>query len=419
MAAIASAEAIDTTGGTYGVDTNYSTVLTLAAGSMVAGAKYLVLAQMNVGGGNVANQYGARLVHGGSDTVFLGSELITEAHGTVGDLHHMTYMTVWTQPGSAEDIKLQVKTNNASNPVSWDTANIVVIRLDDDLTENTDYWFNEDDDSGAPTALTTTEAPFANVTFTPAAEDYLVIGHIQIACNNVAISHRVRLNRDDTDLAPLYLWEGETTNDNLTSMILRAYTLSASSQNIAIEAEDDGSGTQSDHVSSRLFILRLSAFEDHMSPSWNEAEVAPSKDTWSELATASVTPSTTGDWLLLGFAAYDAGGSGRTGYLRITDDAVAIVAGSDNLSNGACKSYDSTCENPMCRFGVVELSSAGANTLDMDGTTSSNSGGVLEDRAFAGFSLELAAGAAVERAGRAYQVGDDLAMRHFAAKRGW
>ncbi len=302
-------------------------------------------------------------------------------------------MGVYTVPATPVDMVLQVMTVDTGETVSWDSANIIAIRLDDDLTENTDWHYNEDNDEGAPTALTTTPVTFASITFTPgdAGDDWLVIGHSAFDVNDITLNAVTRINFDaGASLVPQFDVEGEDLADTYCGALHRVYNLTAAEHTFALQMEDDGSGTQNDHSSSRIFALNLSKFQQNLAANFSEGEVSQTQDVFTEVATATVTPDTAdGDWLFIGSASADAGGSGRKHTLRIQNAGVTFPVGSDAVTRLRSAAMDSTDEPPLFVAAMQALSS-GSHLMDLDGSTASSSGGPIEDISFSGFSMELA-----------------------------
>jgi hypothetical protein len=396
MAAIAHAETLETTDQSHTGDTNWTTKATLASGSFVAGGKYLILCLAQIGGSSPSDTFGFRLAHGETPAAFTGAETTIEP-AAQDDRHGYGYFTVFTQPGGgAEDVIFQIKTLNSTRTAYADTIHIVAIRLDADLTENTDWFYNEDDDSGAPTEHTTTFAPFASITFTPdnADDDWLILANPSYLGDAVNVQVEYRVNRDsDTEVAPLFSQEGEDTSEALTWLMHRVFTLTAASHTFAVEGRDDATGI-TDHHSSRVFALRLNAFKDYDFV-WNEAEFTPTAThtSFDEIAAIDITPSTAADFLILGYMSFDAAVAGYQGYLRVQKGGTTTPTGSDTALNSRARAYDSDDENPCATMALENLGTS-AQDLDLDATTDITTTPRYEDRSFVALSMELAAGAA-------------------------
>ena len=399
MAAIAHASAEQTTAQTHTGDTNWTDIsgASIAAGSFVAEATYLLLASCQYGGNNSSGHFGIRFVHGATPTAFAGAaSRIEPASPTATERHTYFYMTKFTQPATAELVKLQFATLlDTSHTVVADTITIIAIRLDADLTDGVDFKYAEDDDTGASTAHTTSFAEFANIVWTPgnADDDWLIFGSVSWEVNDVLTNTLTHFRRGTNpaspdDDAPEFSQEGEDNAGVRVTGMHRVFTLPASSQEFAVDMRDDSATDVDNHLRSAVFALRLNAFEDH-GFQWSEGQVDPGTG-GSEIAAIDITPTQAGDFLLLGFAVQDAAGSGDSMAIRMTVDTTETPTGV--YSHTSARAYDATDENPMSIMAMRSFA-ASARDLDFD-AKEFTIGAVVEDRSFVALSMEVVASSA-------------------------
>lgn len=399
MATIAYATVEQLTEQTKTGDTNWSDIsgASIAAGSFVAGAKYLILASAQFGGNDANVNFGIRLVHGTTPTVFPGSTQIMEPpSATASNKNSYLFQVVWTQPGTAELVKLQFQTADAAKIVNADSIRILAIRLDASLTDGSDYKYGEDDDTGAPVAIEDAVwTDFASITFTPANanDDWLVVGCFNWRVDNSTFYQtNVRLNRDsDTELSPSFSEEGEDTAEERVRTLARVFTLSAASHTFKLQANaEEDNADQDDHQWSSIFALRLNAFRNHIF-NWTEAEFANTVDATYEEMTglASYTPDVAGDNVIVASAVKDGGVGGQTTGIRVQVDGATVPTGFDSSYNAT--GWDNTDENPMSLVTIANMA-ASARDIDFDGARLTGSTLAIEDRSIAVFSLELPGG---------------------------
>ena len=152
----------------HALDTDWTALVTFSASNFVGGGVYLLHVEAQVGGESASIMFGCRVVHG--STAFNTSEMLFEPPTAAnGQFQQYSFFTVFTQPGTAEDIIFQYKTTDALLNVRASSIGIRFIRLDADLVSGTDYIYAEDDDTAGPTNHTTDASwsQFASITFTP------------------------------------------------------------------------------------------------------------------------------------------------------------------------------------------------------------------------------------------------------------
>ncbi len=395
MAAIEHVSAEQTTIQTHTGDTTWTDVLEIAAVNFVDNAVYLIIVNCQWGGSSQADNFGMRFVHGGTPTLFPGSDALNEppsSSATVG-LSGYTYMTVFTQPSTAELVKLQFMTVNTGRTVRADSIEIHAIRLDVDLVDGVDYKWAEVDDSATPVVLTTTYVEKANIVFTPinANDTWLVLGSVCWDVNHVSSSTLTKL-RHGTDPAaassvedaPLIIEEGEDLTDRKVFGIQRAFVLPGTSQEFALDMRDDSATDEDDHVRTFIFALRLNAFET-FEWFWEQQELDPTTS-GVEIANVDITPVVTGDYLLLGCSTTDNGNDLDSMAVQMTVDGIETPTGV--YLHTATLMVDGGDRNAMFISALRSLASGAERDIDMD-AKEINSGAELEARSLVVFSMEL------------------------------
>jgi len=326
---------------------SFTDVASISASEFTGGATYLILCSANVGNGSSTSALNYfKTVHGSAG--FTGSTKVVESHNISEPSDVYGYMTKFTQPATPEDIKFQFKGTNAKA----DSVSIIAIPLGG-LIENTDYFFDEDDDSVSPTSHGTTYSDYASVSFTPTNnnDDWLVIANPTVRIDSTA-SNYVYGIRHNTEDRPYFSHEGEDLGESATAILSRAYTLSNStSHTFAVQGKDDETGIN-DHYASRIFVLRLNAMRDYAF-TWTQGRQVHSEDAFESIANVSITPTSNSKALVIGYARHDTDSENDTVKSKLTVDGYAKPTGADGLVNVA---RDSTDERSIVRLGYANLS---------------------------------------------------------------
>ena len=388
MAATAHADTKQTTQQTV-TGTTWVTKVTIASSNFVANAKYLILCFAQLDGDTDGDEYDFRLADG-AGTVLSNSTSINEFLVAASEVNSTYgYFHVWTHPATAQDLNFQMRVSVGGGTGLADSISMVAIRLDADLTENTD-WFSNEDTSGA--SHTTTMVDRASITFTPGnnGDDWLVIACWNIGPRTSSINYEVQTLLDGTAFN-FVSEEYEDATEARVGCLARVVNLDNTSHTIKIQSRDDLSGaTQSIHNRSIIFALNMAKFEDH-GFFWNETEIDPADSGagFTEVGNVDITPQTAGDILIIATAVSDASSS--------TDgiDARIQLGGSDvptsSGSNQWAESWDGTDENPF-GMATMENVAASAQDVDFDAGEATTSGLRVEDRSLIVFSMESAAG---------------------------
>jgi len=378
-----------TTQQTHTGDTNFtdidSTDLKAAIDSthFTTGRKYLILVSSVFGGSSATGLFEGQVVHG--STAFAESVQIFEPLGTSlpGGIQY-TWLTVWTAIAS-EGIKLQYKTQTSGNTVRADNTVITSIEISEDLTENTDWFF---DYNGTDQSLSTTFSTVnnASITFTPSgASKWLVLGYSRLEVGSVSVSGEVRINssEDTPGTVPLIRREAENINEEMMLFLARASSLTNQSNTFTIQSREDSSSGYV-RLDNAIFVINMDKFKNndftHTTGS-NSLTTTPVSQ-----ASVTLTPTITGDVFALAYFVNDAGGSDNVDTAMIT---LEIDSTQDPASQKVVGNHpiDTTDQIENCIFTI----SNETNASHMWNCMGEDNGGtaVAQDRLMTVFTMEL------------------------------
>jgi hypothetical protein len=218
------------------------------------------------------------------------------------------------------DIDLDVATNTAATACTVELATITVVRLADFGSENTDWWWNE---NTSLTALTNTMVSFATKTFTPAADDYVVLSSGQFVIDTVADNLESQLRVDGAVVYGPVSEEGESANEELARFHWHAQALTNASHTVDVQARDDSGATTNDHRSSNVFIFRRSAWSDIYTTLPGTVSVAGATDV--QIATLTDTLSTSQDLIFCGLARKTTDATDQQGFMWVRSGGSTIL----------------------------------------------------------------------------------------------
>jgi hypothetical protein len=360
---------------------------TLASGNFTTSKKYLIdiTAQCTYTSGDGTEM---RVVHG--STAFDGSQSWVDASST-GWRQTYHFMTVWTAV-SSEGIALQFRSRNGgANVASCNFADVFVMNLSDDLTENTDWHFAE---VSADDAMSTSFEDGASITFTPAiaSHDWLLLGQI-LTDSGAQITNYVTVRMTDgtTVLPQAQVDIGVSTRDEKLYGLARVVTLPASSATWKMQYKISASTTGT-HLHSKIFALDLHKFRNHAIAQTDAGTALSATDWATQIQTASITPDVQGDVWIGAYWSYDKNTSGNMANQRLqidnSDQPSGQTAAVDNYRGG----IDGTDEEPMSITTMVTNMTAAAHTIDVDGSVDATTGTPeAETRALRAVTMELPA----------------------------
>ncbi|MBD3253413.1 hypothetical protein GF386_06780, partial [Candidatus Pacearchaeota archaeon] len=360
------------------------------SGNFTAGRKYLIVATAQIGMNDGAGDYGARLLHGSA--AFTGSDHIFDPYYATSSYMYF-WFTVWTAV-EGEDVQLQHITLDSSDTVSTDQVTILAIELSEILTEDTD-WFFDEDASSTGLSDSWSSSNNAEIQFTPNSnsEDWLILATGRIDQDSSSRNWETRINSAGTitSTQPEISIEGEdTTNDRYVHTLARVYTLNNEENTFTSQSRRD-SGSGGTRTYSAIFALNLENFESHENY-WNEASVDTDDNndnfaTATEIGSVDIQPQIQGDVWALASSITDVADDNRhyKGRLQIDDSDSPGTQTSDDydLEN----SHDSTDERPFVIQTVENLDTSSHN-IDLD-VAKSYSNMRFEDRNVFAITFQL------------------------------
>ncbi len=366
--------------------TNYR----LDSSEFTADRKYLIIANNLVYTQTNGALHGIRVMHGTTD--FPYSELSREHPANdFGELY--SWFTVWTAV-AGEDIYVQY--NRGANTFAIDSMTLFAMEISEELTENTDWFYDNTNDTKTDLSTTWSTTNNANVTFTPsgAGELWLIATTAWQNNTDTTNEHQSRINSVGTitETQPQKLKESEISTTNILLTLYRSFILNSESNSFAEQSGMD-SGTLGDRWSSSIFALNLEQFETQAG-NWTEAEQAPGTPAgWANVAqthTNTITPLTEGDVLVIATNVYEGGNQNRGHYQRLQTDNIDTPAGVTDQLPRQMLTADGGDDLTLHHLFLQNLDTS-SHSFDLD----TGDGGIertTEDRDIIIFSMELAGG---------------------------
>lgn len=387
MAEIAHDFVEQTTKQTHTGDANWTDITgaSIADTEFVTGRKYLLVMTCVFDSTNVNQNASVRTLHG--TTAFASSEMSMEPRSSPNQYHQYMWFTVWTAVAS-EGVKMQFKIESGSHTVGADQVTLFSMEISEDLTEDTDWFFNENTTS---TSLTSSWSTTNNATrtFTPgvANDHWLVMTRSQITPGSTSNNFESRMERtgEASSTEPLLTIEGEdTTNDRQLHTIMRVFTLGNASNTFTEQSRNDQTSNGTRNYSG-LFILNLDKFEDR-NDVYTAAEVTLSAtDFATQVQTLSMTPTQVGDVWIMGWWAFDAGAN-VAAKSRLQVDQTDQPGTQTSDAYETSKAHDATDELPL-GIQTVENLSAANHDFDLDG--SGDGTNAAEDRSIFAVTMQV------------------------------
>jgi hypothetical protein len=372
--------------------TAYVDCAVIPVGAFRPGRKYLIVANMFFKGSSASNDVNMRFVHGpnGSETDFTDGDWSRDPQGGSNGLC-FGGIAVFTQPSTPEQVKLMIKME-ATGTATADLGQLFAIDITD-LTENTDYYFNEH--TTDDTTMTTTYEDGASVTIVGNASDkWWVVGDVVRNTGSTTVSDHTRLNLDG-NVDHTYINEGDDTTDKNAWLFSRSYTPDSSS--VAKMQYGVESGTTGTYYSSRIFAINLALFDQFFAED-TTAATGSYQTNFVTVATESITPNVTGDWFYIGGFTHDSTNSSDNLQIRLQDNNTGSLVSNPGYGDDMPGVHlgDATDDNGFTIFYKKPLTSGASRTVNLDARDTVNvSQGI--NRTLVGFSAELAGG--VETAG--------------------
>jgi hypothetical protein len=385
--------------GTQNVWTNFGGGPSIASGNFTAGNKYLIIATAQATYGNVGGVAGLRIEHG--STAFGTSEWEFEPQtDPQTDRWIYAWFTVWTAVASEglswESIRRTLNTGAA------DTMTIVAIEISEDLTEGTDWDYDENLTGNTSLGTTFTTTNNASLTFTPNGTDqywFMCGARVDPGAANKQMETSMFKDGSVWPTNNLHSQEGEdTTDEKQMHYIAFSEVPSNASHTYTSRSRVDGTGgSTGDRLDARMFWLRLNALRN-FAVNADDANfvVGVSQAVWQTIETVSIDPDVTGDvFITCSMKFYHPSSQVSSKFIR---QQVANVDQPAGQTSGGTGTYDfgSQWDNDdrfnFCLFTVESLTNNTA--IDLDGDSSSTVGTwQTETRLVLAFTMELPAAA--------------------------
>jgi hypothetical protein len=368
------------TSATYGDVSGVS----IAADTFAAGTRVLVLCTAMLSSGTGSTFRWARVVHG--STAFAESECIDHKSGAD---HYVPYQffTVWTVV-AGEALKLQFASNGSAT-AKIDQCFLFAMNLDDDLVENTDWFFNERSTNDALTSTTVVDGAYVSFTPEETDHDYLVLCYAQHDPADTSTQMISALYRNGV-VSGSIRHEGFNASQQFCALQSNVYTEGTSLVTFT-EGSSASAAAAHNRLHSSIFVLDLTKFRSWASAHASGDVALGTTSFGTQLQTVNITPAVAGPCLVGATFGYDNNATANVASFRVQVD------GSDALSGMTTDAYiittkDNTDERPVASASMQTLTAA-AHTIDLDasvnGTTSTPT---AQYRSLWVFSMELADG---------------------------
>ena len=383
-------------GPTTTTSSTWQTVLTLSdAGFKVNNGVYMLFAVAKIGSDNISSANAEfRIVEdpGGTPLQLDRSyqRLETASTTLASYAHPYNFFTVFTQPATAVDIEFQQESTDGTTTVRTDDLHIFWIRLNADLTEDTDWRVTVD---AGPDTHTATMVSRVSETWTPATanDDWLIVGCAAVDINQTGNKYEIEL-WDNTGSAVLayHHREGEDELETQEKALFRLMeNLPATEQVVQLRTRDTGGTTFNVCTSSEIFVLNLAVFAEYFYQR-TAARLQQTDSAYKAINQITFTPAAA-DFLLLSGVTSDAQSAGRRHSHQIT------LAGTSTPANfGDAPSSTQTFDASDDEYTMVvsfETLAASEHLVDVDAKWSSSSGtGGWLNREILALSMELVAG---------------------------
>lgn len=377
----------------------------IPSSSFVGNGKYLIIVTAQLDGSNANGNFAVQTVHG--STAFPESEFVYEPAVVAPAVYNYVWWTVFTQPASPEDIKLQFKTLLTTHEVGLDAITVFAMRLDLSLTENTDWLFNENNTEtvfGLANEWTTTNN--AAITFTPetGGQRWLVLSRSRTTVANINATQRSRINRsgEASSTLPEMRWRGTDLTDRLVMSHVRVFTLGAASNTFTEQSNQDSATSPGSRTHSGIFALNLDKFSA-LAEAYTEAALTAAAAVQSfgdelqsvSIDLSSISNATEREIFVLGRASYQAGASSVGCNARIqVDNSIEVPGDQTSELRNIHPANGSGDKGTVGYAGVVTGLSAAGHLIDLDASRDTDGIGTetFEYRQLVAFSRGLAGG---------------------------
>jgi len=333
--------------------TIYTDYLILTVNPAVS-TNYLIIAASDVGPDDAAGDFTSLRLRIDDDDAKTYHN-VTRQFDDATDWYHFSAMKYITLAAGSYDIELEYKTGGATDTGRFRNTRIIAI----EMTIPADQ-YAEDENTVESTGDPTSEVTAAEMTFTPASSgDYLVIASANVFHDNNADSAWGRMYIDGTLYGEMLI-EPDDVDERMNFGVFKNVTLDASSHTINLTVQNDDAGaTIASMNHAHIVAIRLDTFsESH----YNEAEGqndGTTGSTWETLVTNSYTPTTDGDFIILGTAEWF---SNDINNLR----GIRLQTASTTRQESRLENQDVTDRHMTFQMDKRALSGAQSDTVDQN-----------------------------------------------------
>jgi len=369
-----------------------TTNLRLPSTGFTANRKYLILVQAHIGGSSVSEDCQFRIEEsGGIGAIDYTTHSMEPDETNTTDRYLYSCMFVYTAPTTVRDLDLQWQNVGASDTIRIDQAVMHQWEISEDLTENTDWHYNQNLTDTTLQNGTWSTTNNASITFTPNGTDrWLFMSNTRIRPDNSTRQVESRVTKDGTIVGKEWSQEGEdTTNDIQMHFHAFTDTPSNASHTYATSCQREAGGGQSGtRYDSNIFALNLEVF-DVAQESYAAGAQSVTSSTWANVRTVTINPTATRDVFCLAFGMADADGSSWGHRLQVEQADQPPTQTSD--AYGMTIEYDPDDFNAFS-ISTVENLTTGNKVIDYDARRF-NTALDLFGRLVVAFTFELASAA--------------------------
>ena len=378
--------------------TTYATIpgASISSSFFTVGNKYLILATAQVSINVINDSIKVQAIHG--STAFAQSEFHFLGQVATNRFPYQ-WFTVWTAV-SSEGIELQFACRDTgTNTVSADQVSVIAIDLSTNLTENTDWFFNETDSDATHDS---TDKDGAAVTFTPSgASDWWVLSHYQgtLTTNNGTVVTCSQIRSGEASSSEPTVGYGATAAYAGAAphqvMLSRVYSLTAASNTFTERSNGPASGGFVRRYST-MFALNLNKFKDHAFAYTSAGTNLNTTNYNVTVQTVNLTPTVQSDVLIIGFYNYDCNARDNKGEFRIQLDGADQPTGQTTDNYQIDAGNPNVGELPYILSTLASSVSAASHTINMDASVSATTSTPdAQNRSLIAFTMELAANTTV------------------------
>lgn len=310
----------------------------IASGSLPSGT-YLVAWGAAAANSNNANLTNVRLVRGATEIAALSHESLAGTAANQGIARSGYWLG--TLSGS-EALAIEYNTSSNLSTAYIDSKFIKAIRLDTNLTADTDYFTSGSQESSSDEVANASTSGWTDVktltkTFSSFdTENYLVLASMEISPDSTSNDCSARLEVDGSPIMTSTI-EGEDTADQQAYAVAKISSIGTGSKSVKLQGQSVGSAT-CDYRRSRIYIFRTSIF-DQAVENYSSAESTLASATWTDKNSLNYTPNQSETVMMMGSRALGASATTCAVATRIDDGTTQYADTHSYSPNNATADY--------------------------------------------------------------------------------